>query len=201
LGSLVVLTPPAEFPVSLSEVKAWARVTHDDENDIFTSCIKTATDLVEGATNRALMNQTLVQSLDYIDDLPWPVGKEELFLDRPPLSSVTSVTYVSNDDGTTVTIAPSLYRVQATVGSLAKGSLFREDDAASVPVKRGPGVVKVTYVAGYGATAADVPEALRNAVRTVAVNIYDNMGAVTDPSMVSRVIGAMAPRFRLLAVA
>lgn len=196
----MVLTPPAVQPVSLGELKAWARVTHDDENDVLTSCIQMATDLVETSTRRALINQTLVQSLDYTSELPWPVGREELFLDRPPLASVTSVTYVSDVDGSTVTLSPSLYRVQASVGSRAKGSLFREDDAAAIPLKRGPGVVKVTYVAGYGAASTDVPESLRNAVRTVAASLYETRGVITDPSLGTKVVSMMASGFRVIEV-
>jgi uncharacterized phiE125 gp8 family phage protein len=109
--------------------------------------IRTARQMAETATRRALITQTLDL---YLDSFPfW-----EVTLPRPTLQSVTSITYV-DDNGVTQTLDTSLYLVDTTTEPARITPAFGE----VWPTTRWQtNAVRIRYAAGYGATAASVPE-------------------------------------------
>lgn len=85
---LRTITPPAGYPVSLADVKAHLRVDADDTaSDAYISAlIGVATGMVESATQRRLVTQTLEWVLQ-----SW---RPRLVLPVAPVQSVTSITYI-----------------------------------------------------------------------------------------------------------
>lgn len=108
---------------------------------------------VERFTRRALVDQTweLTQSR-----FPcWAIC-----LPRPPLQTITSITYVDSD-GTTQTLDPSLYEVSdesPAVLQPAYNQVWPETRPGTV------GAVKITYVAGYGPDSTTVPDEYKNLI-------------------------------------
>lgn len=197
MASLELVSPPSQLPLGSGELKAWARISHVDEDDVVESIMKHATDLVERNLGRVLINQVWKQTLDHSEREPaWPVGSKDLiFLAKPPLVSVASVEYRSAEDGSTNTLDSSAYEVIR--GTSSKGKIARKEEAKSIPLKDGPDVVSITYFAGYGYTPTEVPEAIRNAIKTVASTIFETRGGLVD---VGRIVNANCPGYRIIEV-
>ena len=80
---------------------------------------------------------------------------------KPPLQSITSITYV-DEDGATQTLATSVYSVDAPTGpTCARGRIYPKYEQEWPTTRCEPGAVTVTFVAGYGTTGASVPARLK----------------------------------------
>lgn len=168
LGDVAVITPPAEEPVTRVEAKLHLRVDHTADDDLIDRLITAARQRVENATWRALVTQTLELTLD-----AWP-GGNRLELPRPPLVSVTSVTY-TNSDGQATVWSSSLYQVitQGTPGRIVPAY----GESWPTATLRAANGIAVRYVAGYGAAAA-VPALLKAAILLLVGHLYENREAV-----------------------
>lgn len=148
-------TDASTEPVTLSEVKTYLRIDHDHEDDLISDIIiPSVRQFCEQQTRRAFIQQTWTKTLP-----DFPCGRR-IYLDRPPLSSVTSVTYY-DEDGASQTLASSRYAVNTD----NEPGFIQLDSNQSWPVvddDSQPGVT-ITYVAGYGSAASDVPAALKQA--------------------------------------
>jgi uncharacterized phiE125 gp8 family phage protein len=165
--------PPAETPVSLDEAKLHCRVDHNAEDALITGLIAAAATHLDGWTGilgRALVNQTWRQTLP-----GFPSGAV-IGLALAPVQSITSITY---HDGANVeqTLAPAVYAllddqlgpfVTLQVGQSWPATFARED------------AVTVTYVAGYGPTRTDLPEAIRHAMLLLIGHWYEHREAVVN---------------------
>lgn len=170
---------PAELAVTLAEAKKQCEVSNNDtaHDDHLTRLIRAAIDDVERYTRRALVTQTWRLSLRQ-----WPYDKDRryphpgrLFLPRPPLQSVTSIIY-RDDNGTLVTLDPSLYQV-----TLDASPAFVEPAYGEVwPTLRPETVeaVRVTYVAGFGNEETGIPDQYKNAIYELVAFRFMNRGDV-----------------------
>ena len=161
---LVLLTGPAEEPVSVEEAKAHLRVSTAADDALIGSLIAAAREHVEARCRRALVTQVWDLYLD-----AFPAG-EEIELAMPPLRAVESVTFF-RDDGTSGVMSSLEYVVDA-VGEpgavvLAKGAGW---PSAELRPRNG---VRVRFEAGYGG-AEDVPRAIRQAVLLIVGALYEN---------------------------
>ncbi len=104
IGSWTLVTPPTDEPVTLTEIKDHLHVSSTAEDSLLALYAQMAREAVEAETWRALMPQTWSLYLD-----AWPADGI-IELPRPPLQSVTSITY-TDEDGVTQTLAASNYRV------------------------------------------------------------------------------------------
>jgi len=164
---LKVITPPATEPVGLPDIKPQLRIDLDDESydATLTPLITAAREWCEGFQNRAYLTQTLELALD-----EWPRG--EIRLPRPPLQSVTSLTYTDRD-GNTATWASSNYIVDdySEPAEIVRASGVCWPTACLVPANG----VKVRYVAGHAA-AGSVPERVKQAIILLVAAWFDNPG-------------------------
>lgn len=178
---LQLVTAPIVEPVSLAELKLHSRLDLADatEDALLTRLITAARLHVETLTGRALCTQTWRYSLK-----EWPASLR-LVLPRPPLQSVTSVTYL-DADGVTQTMSAGDYRVYGAETAPVKtaygppGEVWLRS-AKSWPtasLEQGPAIT-VEYVAGYGG-ASDVPTALIQAVLLLAGHWYEHREAAED---------------------
>lgn len=167
-----IATAPAVEPVSLSEAKIDLRVDHDDDDTLIAALITAARMEAEGLARRAFITQTLDLSLTN-----WPADGY-IRLPLPPVASVTSVTYYK-DDNTSATMSSSDYIVVTDIDpaviALAKDKAWPSD--ALRPVAP----IRVRYVAGYGATAASVPERYRALIRSLVLVRYESRDELTAP--------------------
>jgi uncharacterized phiE125 gp8 family phage protein len=155
---LVVVTPPAEEPVTAAELKAYSRIDHATEDTLVSSLITAARRHLELLTDRAFITQTLRYSL------PWFPAGDLIRLPRPPLQSISSVQY-TDINGVTQTAASTVYRSDTTV----EPALLTVAYGQSWPSTKDEtfGAVLVNYVAGYG-LAASVPADLKHAIKILA---------------------------------
>ena len=168
-----VTTEPLIEPISVADVKIWARIDGIDEDTLISEMIKSARKLAEQWMNRALITQTLRMIMDL-----WLV--EEIEFPFSPLISVTSVETISELDVGTVYSSDNYYVITDSVpGRLA----IKQDVTKPENEDRDFGAFRIIYIAGYGPAATDVPQAIRDAIKMWATDIYEN-----------RVIGATPPK-------
>ncbi len=119
---------------------------------------------------------------EYLDD--FPLSTESIRPLRSPLSSVTSIGYVDSN-GDSQTFSSDDYDVDTTSEpgriALAYGEVW--------PTTRSDiNAITLTYVAGYGATAASVPEGIKTAIKQLVCHWYDHRETVTISNVVPREI-------------
>ena len=162
--------------VTASEFKTHARIYHAEDDAYIATLILSATQVIEAETRRALINRSFAYQ---IEGFP---ADGEIILPRSPLSSVTSVTY-TDADGATQTLSASYYHTYSVNGV---GRVVLKS-TSSWPTTLGTGALDVTvnFVAGYGASAASVPNALKHAVLFQATHMYENRTSVNIGNIVT----------------
>lgn len=193
-----VTSEPSIEPVTLAQVKEHLRITASNEDDLITEYIIAARQLAEDVTGRKFITQTLT---GYLDNLGtglvqgnWWSGtrtgtyfshimnnKAFMELDWTPCSSITSI-YTIDDDATETLYASTNYYLENYDNDMHARVHLIEN--ASYPTSmRSENAVKITYVAGYGATAASVPSKLRHAIKMMAAELYNKRGDCDDCAM------------------
>ena len=149
--NLTVTAEPA--PVfTADDVKIHLRIDEDVEDSLIADQLEAAEREVESELAIGLLEQTLVLRLRR-----FPVKR--IRLPRPPLTSVTSITYTDNDS-VSQTWAASKY----TVNTFETPGEIEPAHGESWPTTRNvPNAVVVTYVAGY-AKPEDVPQGIRHMI-------------------------------------
>ena len=160
---------PAAPVVTLAEAKLHLRVEHDAEDTLIERIVAAATERAEEIQLRAFVTQTFRLGLSR-----FPSGRI-IRLPRPPLQSVTSITY-TDANGAEQTLPASDYRVDTAA---VPGRVILNRSAAWPSIADEPDAVKVTYVAGYGATGPSVPEEQRAAVLLFVGHLYESREAIT----------------------
>lgn len=156
--TLTVITPPAEPPVALSEMKAFLRLGHEGEDALVADLVEAATQQVEGLVGQVLVTRTLERCFTV-----WPptLAGRGIVLRPGPVSALTSVSVVDAEgvsEDVTSRFKLDCGRLQLRPWSFAPG----------IPMG---GSVKVRFVAGYG-TASAVPSDLVLAVKRLAQETY-----------------------------
>lgn len=157
-----VLATLATSPVTLEEARRHCRITDTAENSVIEGLITSATDVCQELTSRQFVNATRE---DEFDAFP----AQEIELGRWPLVSVTKIQYV-DEDGNTQTWTASLYQSDTT----AEPPRIKPAYNQSWPSTRAGdyAAVTVTFVAGYGAAAAAVPERFKQAIKLLVGHWY-----------------------------
>lgn len=166
-----VTTAPALEPVSVAELKIFARIDGSTEDTLLGEMIQAARENTEKYLGRALITQTITASLDF-----W--GDVAIQLPRPPLISVTQIHTLNESDVQTVYSASNYY-------------LITDEEPGKVIIKNGAsppttttrqkGGIQIVYVAGYGAASTDVPQGIRMDLMLWAASIYENRVISKEP--------------------
>lgn len=157
-----ITTKPATEPLTLAEAKLQLRESSADFDTQITSQVIAARTAAESRTGRAMITQTWVATLSAFP------REDTISLARPPVQSITSVTYLDSDD-VRQTFAASNY----TLDRFGRGWVTLSEDAFwPSGVKEQAGSIEITFVCGYGAAASDVPGDLVNAVRLLLEDAY-----------------------------
>ena len=175
--SLTRQTPPAVEPVTLAEAKAHCRVDTSDDDAYIGTLITAAREWCEQYLDRTLVNTQWLMRLDKFPDS----GIHPVELPRPPMVASGTATAVSitftTEAGPTSTYSTAEYRVDrfATPGTVLPlyGSTWtphRQDDNA----------ISVTWWAGYGASGASVPAAIRHAMLMLIATWYDRRASADN---------------------
>ncbi len=154
----VTAAPGAVF--TADDVKKHLRIDEDDEDSLIADYLEAAERQVEAELAIGLLKQTLVLRLDR-----FPAYR--IRVPRPPLTSVTSITY-TDTDGASQTVTASEYTVNTftTPGEIVPAHGESWPSARDIP-----NAVVVTYVAGF-AKPETVPQMVRNAILLSAGDLY-----------------------------
>ncbi|PRD45799.1 hypothetical protein C5748_01205 [Phyllobacterium phragmitis] len=158
-----LVTPPAVEPVTLAQTRAFLKISTESEDTLLEQLLRTAREVVESQTGLALISQTWRLHLDR-----WPrSGRIALF--RYPVQEIVEARAYA-PDGAPVVIGlgerhlhegsrPQRLYLNRRLGSAALGGL------------------EIDFVAGFGETGADVPDALKHAILTLVAHFYEFRGA------------------------
>lgn len=151
--TLKLITPPAAEPVTLAEAKVQCRVDADITTDdaLLTGLIAAAREACEHELGRALIDQEWERTLDV-----FPCSG--IALGMPPVSAIGSITYL-DADGAEQVMDSSAY----TLDSASDSEAFALPAAGTDWPTTGDylNAVRVRFTCGFGADAADVPQAIR----------------------------------------
>lgn len=204
--SFSLVTPPAVEPITLSEAKTHMRVEMTADDALIATLIITARQWAEKYTNRAFVTQTFRLSVDQFSaaarlecDAPCEgtvagmKARAFLRLPRPPLQSIASVQYYDENDEA-VTWSADNYFVDT---SGEPGRIALRSGCVWPEGARSANSLSVTYVAGYGATAAAVPDPIKMAIRQLVAHWYEHRGDTEQTSGVPQIVLALLQPYRV----
>jgi uncharacterized phiE125 gp8 family phage protein len=165
------------WPVTLAECKAHLNVSHATDDEYIEGLIKAATATLEARTRRCFVHQTRTLKMDSFYDGRYVHGRR-IFPDRSPIanSSGVAISYVDSV-GTTTTLPTSEYRVnyQERPGNISEAYNETWPDTRVQSQ-----AVTVTYTAGHGSGAGDIPYNIKLAVQQVVAHWYRNRESHVD---------------------
>lgn len=174
--ALVLVTPAATEPITLSEAKDQLRLEISDDDTLVTSLIVSAREYAEHTTRRQFVTATWKLVLDKFPD--------EISVPLPPLQSITSIQY-TDTDGTQQTLASSEYTVDTASEPARICPSFGNDWPSTRDEKN---ALEVTFVAGYG-TASAVPQTIKDSLLVYLSWLYeDRQGESSIPMAVSALL-------------
>ncbi len=176
--TLILVTPPAAEPVSLSDAKAFLKVEHDDEDALIGTLIAAARLHVEAAIRRVLVTQAWRLVLD-----GWPPGRR-VEIPLSPVAAIDAVTVYDAEGG------PSVLDASAFVADISSwpARLLVRDTLSPGAAFNG---VEIDFTAGYG-DAADVPAPLAQAILQLVAHWYETREPVAFGGPAGEVPGTVA---------
>ncbi|MBU2685924.1 MAG: phage head-tail connector protein [Gammaproteobacteria bacterium] len=151
-------TEPAIEPVTVIELKTFARIDYSDEDSLLEGFITAVRMAAEEYTGRSFIERTIVMLMDW-----WPGTVVEL--PRPPLISITKVATLDEDDTETEYASTNYYVVTAAVpGKL----VLKQSVQEPTNTDRDYSGFLIRYKAGYGDEASDVPGPIKEGIKTWA---------------------------------
>lgn len=154
-------TPPTEEPVTLAEMKLFARIDIDDDDALITALISAARVAVEEQTGRALVTQIYEAWLNTVP------CRYKYRLSWRPIQSVAEIISIDEDDTEEAIDSADIY----TDGQ--NGEVAIKSTANSITSTRSYNAFKIRYVAGYG-DAADVPDWAKTAIKQIVAHWYEH---------------------------
>lgn len=156
---------PAVEAVSLSETKEFARVTITEDDALILALIVFSRRFCEGRTGRVFVNQTWKEYFDV-----FPLSGEGFRLSKSPVSDVSTIKYY-DADGVERTLANTVYQTDYVSEpmriALAESQSWPEIQSGKL------NAVTITFVAGYGAAASNVPTDWKIPIWLAVKRLYD----------------------------
>lgn len=156
------VSPPSVTPVSLAEAKLHLRIDVADDDALVTRLVDVATEQAEKYTGRAFVTRTLKAWYDGFAAI--------LRLPYPPFLAISSIDY-TDDAGNARTLASTEYQVRAESSWATVAPAYGKTWPATQDIYD---AVSVTYTAGYGSNASDVPAAIRQAILMMVATMYEH---------------------------
>lgn len=161
---------PSIEPVTLTEAKLHLRVDTTTEDTLITTLISTARQYCEGYQRRAYITQTWEL---WLDSFP---ADDRIDMPLPPLQSITSIKYYDIADVEhTMPAADYFADVKSQPGRV---SLVYNKTWPAEALRPANGVC-ITFMVGYGLTAASVPEKAKQSILLLVAHYFENRESVS----------------------
>ena len=173
---LVIVTPPAEEPVSLAEAKLHLRVDLADDDALIMALISAARQAAETITGRQIVTARWKLVLDCFpgpnlmgasDGRSFSLPGHAILLPKCPVQSITSIQYLDMA-GILQTLASNTYTADLACEPARITPVFGQIWPVTLPQI---GAVAVTFDAGYGAATA-VPEGIKSWIKLRVGSLY-----------------------------
>jgi uncharacterized phiE125 gp8 family phage protein len=194
---LVLKTGPASECITKAEAKIHLRLAVDaagaaaytTEDDLLDRLIATARIQTEQEIGRRLITQTWEYYLD-----KWPDG--DIVIPYPPLQEAAITYKLEDDDDYDNTFTDFDTDTASEPGRL----ILQPDESWPTGTLYPDKPIKITYDAGYGDDADDVPEAIRQAMLLKVSDLYENRGEVVMGVAVNYIRNAIDSLLRSYAI-
>ncbi|MFV1535216.1 head-tail connector protein [Phaeobacter sp. JH20_36] len=185
----ILITPPAQSPVTLDEVKAQAIVDFADDDDLLTGLRDAAVAHLDGF--RGILGRAMVSQTWQVQQAAW---SREICLPVPDVSAV-AISYADAGGAEQSVTADDI-----AVLPIASGTLVSLADSFDLPTleSSNPAPIAVQFTCGFGA-AVDVPANLKLAVKALAATWYENRTAQPGEALPMGVSALIQP-YRWMAV-
>lgn len=184
-----VSVAPVIEPVTVGELRQHCRIDHTDEDELLVSYLIASRSWCEEYCRRSFITQTI--------QLRRPRFSSPMDLPRGPVQSVTSVKYQDQDD-VQQTLSTDVYEFVDDPVMARVGIRWNQNWPITALVEL---PVLITYVAGYGSTAASVPVPIRQAIKMMAAQMYEfrePLVAGTTVATVPMAVEALLGPYRVL---
>jgi uncharacterized phiE125 gp8 family phage protein len=168
-GYLRLIAKPQIEPVTLDEALIHCHANAGVEDSWFFDAIEEAREVAEDYQRRAYVSQQWEYTFDKLPEFP-------LALPKAPAVSLDSVTLYGKGDESQAVAVTNFYLEQSE-----PARIMPVDDYEFPEIElRSMGAVKFVFTAGYGATAADVPKRVKNAMLLYIGWKYENRSGEGD---------------------
>lgn len=161
----LLVTAPAVVPVDLPSVKAWLRVDYGDEDENIRLMINSAVAYLDGY--RGILGRCLINQVWSTSHRSWA---KRIPAVMPNVSAAVVKYYDIN--GTQQTVSASDYRVHADYiyfkNSFGHPQLEVDRDDP----------ITVEWTCGFGAAATDIPQDIKDAIKTLVAHWFENREAI-----------------------
>lgn len=164
--ALTRINGPAVEPLDLAEAKLHLRVDHGHEDALISALIRAAREWTENYLARTLIESQWEMTLD-----AFPCGLIEIPFG--PVTEIGAVEYVDLDGVDSLADEGDIW--QADLG-MVPARLVPVNGQSWPATKAQLNAVKITYTAGYGETGTSVPEPIRQAMKLLIGDWYENRG-------------------------
>lgn len=168
---LKLVIPPVLEPLGKEEVKRHLRIDGSEQDDYIVELIQAIRQFAEVFTNRQFMTATYDF---FLDRFPTSNGhsefsQPEILIPRPPLQSVTSISYVDLN-GATQVLATSVYEVDT---GLEPGIVRLKFDQSWPSTRTHANAITIRFVSGYQ-DETKIPATIKHAMKLHAGLLYEN---------------------------
>lgn len=165
MQSITVTTPSTAELIPLTFLRAELYIVEPEDDALLLSKLAEAKTLAENFTQRFFLTTEFELALDEFPDC------REITIPRPPLLSVESIEYY-DINGALQTFDDSNYFVD-TRSHFGRVRLKSGKSWPTTETDR-PSAVIITCTAGYGSTWESVPADIRNAVKLLVADAWEN---------------------------
>lgn len=191
---------PALQLISTADMKTFLKVTSSSDDSLIAELVQAATEGASEFMRRSILTTTYVFNMDSFSDYrvdeidrlgagvftahkATVLGYADNFdIPMPPIQSVTSIVTYGTDNSSS-TFSASYYQLDEQGGRiyLNQGQVWPTN-------LRDYEAVAVTYIAGYGDTAADVPRPITQAVKMWVGKMYEHRGYCEMPATCEKLL-------------
>lgn len=191
MAGLTLVTPPTVEPISIDDLKDHLNIPQSDTSfdgqlDVM---ITAARMIMEGPKWPGIGVSLNTQTWKYLAD-GFSAPTDSVFLPRPPVQSVTSVTVTDASGNVTNLVQNTDYILDISNSeelSISRARLVPKTTWPTTGLAAANGLA-FTYVAGYGANATDVPANLRIGLLMLAATVFENREAAGDQNTVGSLL-------------